>query len=274
MNRWRTAALGVVLCLFALSSFAQNPINPLQVGSLDGGIAYAPNFGGWKINMGSATTAGGSQTFLASQGYASTYDGVVFVPFVVGERINLGSGSTFEVVTLTAVSNCNALAAPGLPPVCSLTATVANAHSIGEPITSADNGIMEAVGFQSANGGGQVYFTVDCGQITLNTGGLTTTSTCFVPAMFYNQGSASRVTTTITVTASWAVGITGATSAFSTANSTLTVGTTAIANQGTPVAVGTTTGLTALLITGATSNPGAGVVHTKVWGYTSAQPSF
>lgn len=237
--------------------------------------AYAPAFGEWTAKMASAISATGSQQFSVNTGTATTNDGVVFVPWVVGGKILVGGPGVAEVVQISAVSGCDTTAQPGLPATCLVTATsFANNHSIGEPIASADTGIMEAVGYSSAKGGGNVTFVVDCGNITLNTGGLTTTSTCFVPNTFINAGSSSRVTTTITVTASWAVGITGSTSAFSTANSTLTAGTTSIANQPAGTLVGTTTGLGAILITGATSNPGAGVIHVKVWGQTPAQSNF
>lgn len=247
--------------------------------SFSTGIAYAPNFAFWSNFTASAITASGSQAVLMRTGLVSTPDGIFFTPFVVGGKINLGSGTAnAEIVTITAVSGCNFLAQAGSPAVCTVTFNPSNTHSLGETISSADAGIMEATGFVASVGGGEVYFIIDCGQITLNTGGLTTTSTCFVPNLFYNQGSSSRVTTTITVTASWAVGVVGATSAFSTANSTLTSGTTAFANQGTGAVVlatgATSAGLTALLITGATSNPGAGVVHSKVWGFEPVQSNF
>lgn len=258
----------------------QTPVPTPNVAlSFSDGTFYAPNFGKWQLQLAAPITATGSVAFLVNAGTVVTPDGITFVPFAVNEKISIGLGvGVQEIVTVTGVSGCNAAAVVGNPAVCTVTATVANLHSTGEPINSADSGTMEAVAYASNTGGGQVYFLVDCGQITLNTGGLTTTSTCFVPNQFYNSGGAARVTTTITVTASWAVGIVNNTSTFTTANSTLTAGTTSFANTGTPavalVTGATAANLTAVLITGVTSNPGAGVVHVKVWGTTAAPPAF
>lgn len=272
--------IAAVLCLLAGVAFTQQtPVpDPPTALSYSDGTYYANNFGKWQLQIANTIAANGT-SILVNAGYTTTPDGIQFVPFAVNERINVGTGSIAEIATISAVSGCNAAAIPGTSAVCTLTVgALTNAHNIGEPITSADNGIMEATAFASNTGGGVVFWKVDCGKITLSTSGLTTTSTCFVPNQFYNQGSASRVTTTITTSANWAVGIAGATAIFSSANSTLTAGTTAYANQASPATStatsATSAGLTAVLITAGTSNAGAGVVHAKVWGYTVAQPAF
>lgn len=265
----------LVLLVTGLTFAQQTPVAQPGNPSYAHGVAFAPNFGQWSVKMASAISATGSQTFFADRGSVQTNDGITFVPFAVNGKIIVGVGSSLETVTISAVSGCNALAQPGLPAVCSITATsFANNHSIGEPVQSGDTGIMEAVNFAANTGGGSVYFQVDCGPVTLSTSGLTTTSTCFVPTQFYNHGVAARVTTTITTSTNWALGIAGATSAFSTANATLTAGTTAIANQGAIATQGTTTNLGAVLITVTGANAGAGAVHIKAWGFTSAQPAF
>lgn len=273
----------LLFCLLAVPLIAQQlPVAQPQIeNSFFGTGFYAPNFGKWQVPTGAAA-ASSATTLQAAYAVAVTPDGLTFSAFNAKEKITIGLGSLQETATISSVSNCNqaANAFPGQPVVCTITLSsgLTNAHSAGEPIVSGDNGIMEAMAYAQNTGGGQVYFLVDCGVVTLSTSGLTTTSTCFVPNVFYNQGSASRVTTTITTSASWAVGIANATSTFSTANSTLTAGTTAIANQG-AVALATTSGptandLTAVLITAGTSNAGAGAVHVKVWGYAPAQPAF
>lgn len=270
------------LALLAGICYGQQTFIPIPTisDSYQAGIYYAPNFGQWQLKMASSITATGSQSFTASAGFVTTADGVIFVPFAVNEKISVGLGSTAETVTISAVTGCNSSALPGaLTPTCTVTATsFANNHGVGEPITSADSGSIEAIAYASASGGGSVYFLQDCGVITLNTGGLTTTSTCFVPNQFYGQGSASRVTTTITTSASWAVGIVNNTAGFSTAQTTLTAGTTSYGVQGVPavnlVTGATSANLTAVLITAGTSNAGAGAVHVRVWGYTSAPPAF
>ncbi len=260
----------------------QTPVpQPSPASSYDG-VYYAPNFGKWQVPVASSITGGVTTTFNAAFAVATTADGLSFSPFNAKQRITIGLGSTQDTVTISSVSSCNAgaNALPGQPVVCAITLSGAptNSHSAGEPIFSADNGIIEAISYASNTGGGQVYFVADCGVVTLSTGGVTTTSTCFVPNQFYNQGSASRVTTTITTSTSWAIGIVNNTSTFSTAQSTLTAGTTSYGVQGTP-AVALVTGatapdLTAVLITAGGGAAGAGAAHIKVWGYTSAPPAF
>jgi hypothetical protein len=287
-----------VLCLLSLPASAQQwPVTqPSGSNSYENGVFYAPNFGQWSLKLASAMTGGVTTTFLTNKGFVSTPDGFVFSPFAVGEKIQIGSATSgLDILTITAVSNCNLTALDGQTPICSVTvsAAPANTHNTAEPIVSADSGIMEAIGYaQNAvgsftdgvaqsgggTGGAQVYFAVDCGITTLSTGGATTTTTCFVPNQFFNQGSASRVSTTITTSTSWAVGVIGSTTAFSTAQATLTAGTTAFTVQGTPAVVlatgATTPGLTALLYTMGTSAPGAGAIKSKVWGYVAVQPAF
>lgn len=278
----RLATLLAVVCLLAGAAFTQQlPVPDPNPSSTFDGVYYAKNFSKWSVPVGAAIAASGT-SLQAAFAVATTPDGITFSPFNAKEKISIGAGSTQEIATISSVSNCNsgALALPGQPVVCTITLSsgVSNAHSIGEPITSADNGIIEAVSYAQQTGGGNVFFLVDCGVITLSTSGLTTTSTCFVPNVFYNGGAAGRVTTTITTSASWAVGISNATSAFCTANSTLTAGTTCIANQGaialSAVSSPTANDLTAVLITAGTSNAGAGKVHVKVWGWTPAQPAY
>lgn len=306
MKRTLLATLAVVA--LALSAFGQQTgvTAPIPNLSYSNGVYYAPNFGLWSIPLTSTITGGSSTSFTVAQGFARTPDGINFVPFVANGKILIGTGSLAEIATVSSVSGCTIAAIAGsqgyntVIPTCTVTlsGTTTNSHYPSEPIGSADAGIMEAISLaqnavggqyngQLSNsstsagggtGGGVVYFSVDCGGTTLSTGALTTTTTCFVPNQFYNQGSASRVTTTITTSANWAVGIVNNTSAFSTANSTLTAGTTAYNVQGTP-AVALVTGatapnLTAVLYTMGTSNPGAGAIKSKVWGYVSVQPSF
>jgi hypothetical protein len=290
----------LVLPALAVCAFAQQwPVPTPSIGEVSyvNGVYYAPNFGLWSLKLASAITSGSTTSFTVNKGFVATPDGIVFSPFRANEKIWIGTGILAEIATVSAVSNCNLSALDGSTPICTVTISAAttNSHSPGEAITSADSGIMEAIGYAenavgtSSNGiaqgaagggvaGGQVYFAVDCGATTLATGSLTTTTACFVPNQFYNQGSASRVTTTITTSANWSVGVAGANAAFSAANSTLTAGTTAYAVEGTPAAVlatgATAPGLTAVLYTMGTSNPGAGAIKSKVWGYVAVQPAF
>ena len=249
------------------------------------GVWYAPAYATWQATVLSGNAATGSQSILVTcnsggvQGVCQLADGYS-VPltsiFNTNTPIYL-MDANFETVTPTAVSI--GACTPGFLGVgaatqcATITATFANTHGASAPVVSGDAGIFEAITDAGAAGGGVVYWQVDTGIVTLNTGGLTTTTTTKVPTNFYNLGAAARVTTTVTVTASWAVGISGATGIFCSANSTLTAGTTCLANQAAPATTGTTSALTAILITGATSNPGAGAVKARVWGWTPVQPT-
>jgi hypothetical protein len=278
MKRYISTLL--TICALATLGFAQqNPhSDPASQLSFTAGKYVAKQFGKWHLFIapGSSITATGSQTFLASAAQDETPDGIVFVPFVVNGIINVGTGTTLDQVTISNVSGCTpGLALPGATPTCAITATsFANSHYAGEPITSADSGIWEAMNYASEAGGGQVSFLVDCGQITLSLTGLTTTSGCYVPKQFYSSGASAYVVTTITGSTAWLVGISGSTSAFCSSNSTLTAATTCIANMEAPALVGSTEGVTALLITATVANATAGVVHVKVWGDIPVQSAY
>lgn len=250
----------------------------------DGGLFLAPGYATWQGTVLVGFTGTGSQTMTITcnsggvVGVCSLADGYS-VPlatiFNTNTPITLMDGNQ-ETVTPSAVTGpvaCPAgfLGVGSATQCMQVTATFASAHGASAAIVSGDAGIEEAITDAGNAGGGQVYWIVDTGIVTLNTGGLTTTTTTKVPTQFYQLGAAAKVTTTITVTASWAVGITGATGSFCSANSTLTAGTTCLANQVAPATTGTTAGLTALLITGATSNPGAGAVKARIWGFTPVQ---
>jgi hypothetical protein len=250
------------------------------------GVWYAPAYATWQATVLSGNSATGSQTIIVTcssggvQGVCTLADGYsapLTSIFNTNTPITLLDANV-ETVTPSAVgspSPCpSGFLGVGSSTQCvTVTATFASTHGASAPIVSGDAGIFEAITDAGASGGGVVYWQVDTGIVTLTTSGLTTTTTTKVPTNFYNMGAAARVTTSITVTASWAVGISGATGIFCSANSTLTAGTTCLANQASPASTGTTSALTAILITGATSNPGAGAVKARVWGWTPVQPA-
>lgn len=109
-------------------------------------------------------------------------------------------------------------------------------------------------------------------EITLSTTGLTTDSTAnLLPANSVIEGVCARVTTTITLTTSWAVGD-GTTSArFSSANATLVAGTTSVglnhlSGASTTLATGPSQVSAApVRITCAGANPGAGKIRITVF---------
>lgn len=278
--------LGALL-LFAAVAFAQvYPGNAQQASPLHrvGGVFYSLAYSQWDgtIISGNTTTGSGTSIIVSTQGAGGvvTLTDGTSVPlttvFNTSTPISIvdANAETFTPSGVT-IGNCPAgnLGVGGSSQCATVTGTISNTHGQGAIVTSGDLGIEEAITDAGNQGGGLVFWMVDTGIVTLNTGGLTTTTTVKVPTNFYNIGAAARVTTTITVTASWAVGISGATGIFCSANSTLTAGTTCLANQAAPASTGTTSALTAILITGATGNPGAGAVKARVWGYTPVQPS-
>ena len=269
----------VVGAVLALHTKAQSGPSIL---SRVAGVYNSQAYLDWGATIVTGNTATGSQTIVICPWYVTLRDGRVIQPFAAANAvfapISVDRGASNEVVTPTATAQ---VASPiGTPQVCAnVTASFSNTHAASGAggafnVTTGDLGIQEAINDASLNGGGLVYWEADTGSVTLNTGALTTTTTTKIPANFLSMGASGRVTTTITTSASWAVGISGATGSLCSADSTLTAGTTCITNIPAPGTVGTTTGLTAILFTMGTSNPGAGAIHAKAWGYTAAQSTF
>lgn len=266
--------------LFAAAAFAQNPQQQSYLHRV-GGMYYSVGYNTWQgvIISGNTTTGAGTSIIIAPQGGngVTLADGTTVAltsVFNTSTPIQIQDANT-EIFTPTAVTigNCPAgnLGVGGSSQCATVTGTIANTHGQSAPVISGDYGIQEAITDAGAQGGGLVYWVVDTGIVTLNTGALTTTTTTKVPTNFYNQGVSARVTTTITTSTNWAVGISGATSAFATVNTGLTAGTTALAVQAAPASTGTTSALTAILITVTGANAGAGAVKVRVWGYTPVQ---
>lgn len=281
-------ALFAVLALAALlapgfaAAQGTTGVNP-QVAALPhivDGIFMAPAYAtyGCGVLSGNTSTGAGTSIVVNCQGTGVTLRDGSVLPFPTVFNTNTPvqiADSNAEVFTPTAASiaPCPAgnLGVGGSQNCVTLTGTIANTHGQSAPVISGDNGVFEAITDAGNQGGGVVFWQVDTGIVTLNTGGLTTTSTAKVPTNFYNAGASARVTTTITTTTNWAVGISGATGIFASANTTLTAGTTALANQAAPASTGTTSALTAILVTCTVANPGAGALKARVWGYTPVQ---
>jgi len=257
--------LSVAVILFSVSAFGQ-----VRAASYEAGVYYAPSYK-YRVEVYSGgATAGGAYSIVLFAPTVTLSDGRVVNPFSTSNPITIGQGSNQETVTPSSVSGCGV----GQPyRGCTITATFSNAHGKGDTITSGTSGWAEAVSDAANNGGGNVYWEVDCGTITLSTGGATTTSTCLVPKTFTDGGGSVRVTTTITTSASYSLGIASATTAFVNACTSLTAGLGCGQFQSTPGSVAQGTGTGALLIT-ANAAAGAGAIHAKVWGYTAAQSSF
>lgn len=235
---------------------------PARVG---GSVYYSTAYNQWTSTVSQGFTGTGSQTMLMLYGYVTLPDGRPFVPFNTNVPLQVDVGANAEVVTPSAVSGC----APLNPNqgVCAITATFSNAHGNGTLVSSGDFGIEEAILDAGNNGGGNVYWSVSTGIVTLNTGGLTTTTTVKVPSTFYNQGASARVTTTITGASTIAVGVSGATGIFCASTTPLTAGSTCV--QVAPGLTGTgSTALTAILLTATVANATAGAMKVVAWGYT------
>jgi hypothetical protein len=289
MKRKISVAAGLavaVLLVFAGLGHLAHPVKAQggpSVLSRVGGNYFAPAYANWGAYILSGNSATGSQTITVCPAQAALPDGRVFNPF--GNQNGTFApitvdpqGSVAETVTPTAVSVIAAPAgASGAQQCANVTATFSNTHGASystSQVISGDGGIQEALNDAAANGGGQVYWEKDCGAVTLNTGGVTTTTTCNIPKTFTNLGGSSRTTTTITVATSFSVGISGATASFVSACTSLTAGQDCSQFQVSPTKVSQGAGLGAMLITAAGGTPGAGVVHPKVWGYTEVQSNF
>lgn len=287
-NKWLVVLSALLLSAAgALGQIQGAPGNPYQQSLLHrvGGAFYAAGYNTWQANVisGNTTTGAGVSVIIYSgpAGVETLADGSTLplttvyntnVPIIV----DYGQANQ-ETVTPTSVSvsGCPGgnLGVGGAAQCVTVTSTFNNTHGQSAIVVSGDFGIFEAITDAGNQGGGTVFWMVDTGIVTLSTVGLTTTTTTKVPTTFINVGASARVTTTITTSTNWAVGIAGTTSAFCTANATLTAGTTCIANQVSPVSVGTTNVLTPLLITVTGANAGAGAVKVRVWGYTAVQAS-
>jgi hypothetical protein len=273
-----------LLLAFSGASLAQNPQSTATLHRV-GGMFYSQGYVGWQAYVLSGNAATGSQSIIvAAQGGS----GIIVLPdqtavplatvFNTNTPISLNDANA-ETVTPSAVTIgvCPAgnLGVGGSNQCATITATFSNTHGAGALVGTGDAGIMEAVTDAGNQGGGLVYWQVDTGIVTLNTGSVTTTTTTKVPSPYISLGGSGRVTTTITTSTSWAVGVSGATTDFCTAQTTLTAGTTCnVVALTSPTSRGTgAVALTAILFTMGTGAPGAGAVKARVWGYTPVQPA-
>lgn len=245
-----------------------------------GTVYYAPVYATWQGFIISGNSATGSASIIVAP--AGSAGGIGTLGLQDGYQLPLTDvfntnvpiyimDANAETVTPTAVSigNCpvGTIGIGQVVQCATITATFGNTHGGSAVVVSGDTGIEEAITDAGLTGGGDVYWSVDTGVVTLSTGGLTTTTTTKIPTTYYSGGASGRVTTTITTSANWEIGITGTLAGFCAQNSTLTAGTTC--TQVAPALVGTgSTALTAILYTMGTSNPGAGAIKARVWGFT------
>lgn len=242
------------------------------------GTYYSPNYNygqtskvpPMKITTG--TSASGVGTVTVSFGYFTTPDGRLVYPFTgVGTLppITLDTGANFETVTPSSVS-CST---PSVINTCLITATFSFAHGAGVNIGSGDQGIQEAINDATSQGGGQVFWVLDGGVLTLSTSAANTNiGTVTIPTRSFVMGAVARVTTTITgCTGGWSLGYTSGVE-FTSANTTLTAGTTTDSSTlVAPVIFNAAAIIPVVHCT--TANATAGAVHARVWGLKMAPPA-
>ncbi len=267
--------LSVLLLTLASCGIAAAQGNPNTQGQSTlthvGGVYVSRNYSYWSMQVDNPTSvpAASPATLILRQGSFTMPDGRVMIPFV-GEIVNVGAGSIEEAVTLTAVSGCFQNA-----PVdsCTISGNTSNAHGRGELVTSGTNGIGEAEGDAANNGGGNVYWECDAGNITLSTSSTTNTTSCQIPKTWQWAAGSAYVTTTITTAASYSLGIASHTTNIMSACTSLTAGLNCSQFVPSPTTLAGGAGFGALLIT-TNANPGAGALHTKVWGVTAVQSNY
>lgn len=172
---FKGSIVGVLLFVLAQAT-AQVASAPSSASRTPGGFyaasyAFGVNPNVPALKLISANTSTGTQTYQLSKGAFALADGRVIYPFQVGNTVSVGVGSNAENVTLTAVSNCNSVVDFAL--TCSITGSFSNAHSIGEPVTSATYGLQEAIfdAFQSGIGTNAGGGTVVIDQYWIQLGG-------------------------------------------------------------------------------------------------------
>lgn len=177
-------------------------------------------------NWGLAAGAGTYTLQVANGAWATTQPGgVPFQAITTSTPILVGSAAAGdqETVTPSSVSGCSLVYTS--PTGCSFTATFSFGHGPGTPLRSADNGIAEAIFDVGLHGGGQVYWVIDPGQVTLNTGGANTTlGSVNIPTRSTVLVATARVNVTIgTCAGGWSLGESTGTE-FGAANTNLTAG--------------------------------------------------
>ena len=156
MNTRKSLTGLVVLALsvfLAVPTFAQNRTSFAGLkNAFDFAYGVNPNVSPLVIGIGN--TATGSQTITLQFGNVTLSDGTVLMPLATTAPITVGLGSNAETVTPSAVS-CST---PTVYNSCTVTATFANTHGQGEPVSSGTFGVAEAVNAAHAIGGGLVAF--------------------------------------------------------------------------------------------------------------------
>jgi hypothetical protein len=142
--------LGVLI--LAASAFAQYTNIQQRGGFYASDFAYGWNNASPGLGVAAGSSNTGSYTLTLNYGYASTPTGLQFYPVSVTAPITVGSGTSMETVTPSAVS-CST---PAVYQTCTITATFSYAHSQGDQVRSGTAGLQEAINYALAFGGGVV----------------------------------------------------------------------------------------------------------------------
>lgn len=147
-----TNKLVITLVVLTGLGFAQTAANK---GSRIAGVYVASqyNYGvnAPAVKVVSGSTSTGAYSITVNNGVVKLSDGRAIPVFSIIAPITIGSGSTQETVTPSAVSGCS-----NANTTCIVTATFTNAHGQGEIIQSGTAGLQEAINDAFSNGGGQV----------------------------------------------------------------------------------------------------------------------
>jgi len=246
------------------------------------GVFDSTKYSQWGAFILTGNTATGSQTITVCPAMLALPDGPVIQPMAPANSvfspitIDGQSSALVETVTPTAYSLVSPQSGTGNVPCAAITATFANLHSASystNQVISGDQGIQEAINDSSLNGGGLVFWQIDPGVVTLNTGGQSTSlGSIKIPTRSVVSSATARVTTTITgCTGGWSLGITG--TEFGAANTTLAAGTTTDTSALVPnYAFNSAAALPVAYCTTAAAS--AGAIHAHVVGYKLSAPAY
>lgn len=161
MKTLRTLVITAALLIAGVPSYAQYAPSGGDAVSRGAGrfVANQYNYGypNNYVTIGNGAT--GTSTITLQVASIKLPDGRTIFPYNVFSPIIVGNGSTQEMVTPTASSNCFVLSTPSGNGTCSVTASFTYTHGQGEPVLSGSGGLAEAAYEAFLVGGGVV--TVD-----------------------------------------------------------------------------------------------------------------
>lgn len=137
----------LILALASGLCYGQTVFNSREAGQFN---AAAYNWGDRIIvTSGNATT--GSASIVLQWGSVTLQDGRELVPFATNAPLVIGTGTTVETVTPTAVSGCAVGRFANNYQTCTITASFANVHGAGEVVSSGTFGLQEAINDAAMN---------------------------------------------------------------------------------------------------------------------------